>query len=120
MGMNNLWRPAAFSLMQFWPNPRHGHATTFRKCSTGLISNIFVSLGLTQEQDMQLCSIFITAILLQQPNFRNICMSWSHPRPGHTTKIAKFLVAKFQKFGLQTFFRISDMQILARPNICMS
>ena len=63
MGMNNLWRPAAISFLQFWSNPRQGHATTFRKFSAGLISTIFVCLGLTQEQ---LCSILIAAAKFQK------------------------------------------------------
>ena len=59
MGMNNLCWPAAVFLMQFWSNPRQGHATKFRKFAAGLLSKIFVCLGLTQDQHMQLCSIFI-------------------------------------------------------------
>ena len=51
---------------QFWSNPRQGHTTTFRKFAAGLISKIFVCLGVTQDQDMQLCSIFIAAAKIQK------------------------------------------------------
>ena len=119
MGMNNLLRPAAISFLQFWSNPRQGHATTFRKFSAGLISTIFVCLGLTQEQDMQLCSILIAAAKFQK--YLHVLVSpetrtYNYVRQISGSQISKIWFASlFLDFGHADIGWVQYLHVLVSP-----